>query len=185
MGHVDLEKIVKHVQAIVLERIHVIIALLQTGKHPLGWNVVHHVEILLHGLQNMVKVVVALYKISQCLLHIIMVLTFHHVHVRLLVPIVAMVHVMEAKRVELVLVIVGHVHLRLEQVQGHHPIHLHKHLLALHPILQHKHQLARHPIHLLKHPLELGLHQILHLAHHPILEHELLLVHQPHQPRQL
>ena len=147
MGRVALEKIVSHVLMIALEPIHVSIALPQTGKHPLGWNVVHHVEIRQHGFQNMVKVVVAHYKILQCPLHIIMVLIFHHVHVPLLVPIVEMVHVMEPKRVELALEIVVLVHLRQTAAQGPHPIHLHKHPLGL--------------------------------------QHKPLLVHQPHQPRQL
>jgi hypothetical protein len=73
MVRVIMGKIVRHVLVIVLERIHVSTVHLQIGKHPLGWNVVHHVEILLHGFQNIVKVVVVLYKISQSLLHIIMV----------------------------------------------------------------------------------------------------------------
>ena len=194
MGLVTLEKIVSHVHQIALEPIHVSIALLQTGKHPLGWNVVHHVEIQQHGFQNMVKVVVVHYKISQCLLHIIMVLTFHHVHVPLLVLIVEMVHVMEPKRVELALEIVEHVHLRLEQELKHHPIHLHKHPLALeqelelHPILLHKHPLEQgpllkhrpipRPILLHKHQLALELLQRLEHKHpleqgrHPILLHK-------------
>jgi hypothetical protein len=191
MGLVALEKIVSHVHQIALEPIHVSIALPQTGKHPLGWNVVHHVEIRQHGFQNMVKVVVAHYKISQCPLHIIMVLTFHHVHVPLLDPIVEMVHVMEPKRVELALEIVEHVHLRLEQelkhLLEHHPIHpLAQGLqqeLALeplpilllgqerHPILEQTHQ----PIHLLKHLLGQG--------RHPILEQKRRLEHKHHQIR--
>ena len=188
MALVALEKIVDLVLMIVLGLIHASIVLPQTGKHPLGWNVVHHVEIQQHGFQNLVKVVVAHYKISQCPLHIIMASTFHHVHVPLLDPIVEMVHVMEPKRVELALEIVEHVHLHLEQELKPLPIRPHKHPLALelelelHPIhpLALEQELKLHPILLHKHPLEQGPL----LKHRPIPRPILLHKHRLAQGRQ-
>jgi len=68
-----LERIVKHALGIALGPIRATTVLRPTGKPLHGSNAGHPVEIQQHGFQNIVKVVVVLYKISQCLLHIIMV----------------------------------------------------------------------------------------------------------------
>lgn len=164
MGHVTTEKIVDLVRMIALGHIRVTTVLLQTGKHPLGWNVVIYVGQLQHGPQVMIEVVVAPSRILQSLLHIIMVLTFHHVHVHphLPDPIVVMEHAMGQRHVELVQVIVAHALPRPTQEQGRRPIPQLKHPLELALLLKHR------PIRPVKRPLALELHPIRPVKHHPI-----------------